>query len=139
VSSAKSPQQMFGALIKTYYAQINNIDPKNIVSVALMPCSAKKFECNRPEMADSGYKDVDYGLTTRELGKMIKEGGIHLPDMPKSDFDDPFGRPPFRRHLGASGGVMEAALRTVIELVMGIKVESIFDHADIIPVRAWTA
>ncbi len=136
VSSAKSPQQMFGALIKTYYAQINNIDPKDIVSVALMPCSAKKFECNRPEMADSGFKDVDYGLTTRELGKMIKEGGIHLPDMPKSDFDDPFGSATGSGVIfGASGGVMEAALRTVIELVMGVKVESLFEHADILPVR----
>ncbi len=78
MSSAKSPQQMFGALIKTYYAKLNNIDPANIVTVALMPCSAKKFECNRPEMCDSGYKDVDYGLTTRELAKMIQRGG-HRP------------------------------------------------------------
>jgi iron only hydrogenase large subunit-like protein len=69
LSSAKSPQQMFGALIKTYYAEANGIDPKDIVTVALMPCSAKKFECNRPEMCDSGYKDVDYGLTTRELAR----------------------------------------------------------------------
>ncbi|MBN1296010.1 (2Fe-2S)-binding protein, partial [bacterium] len=81
VSSAKSPQQMFGALIKTYYAKLKGIDPANIVSVALMPCSAKKFECNRPEMCDSGYKDIDYGLTTRELGKMIREAGIDLPIM----------------------------------------------------------
>ena len=81
VSSAKSPQQMFGALIKTWYAQLHKIDPKNIVSVALMPCSAKKFECNRPEMTDSGFKDVDYGLTTRECAQMIREAGIHLPDM----------------------------------------------------------
>ena len=78
LSSAKSPQQMFGAVIKTYYAKLNNIDPKDIVTVALMPCSAKKFECNRPEMADSGFKDVDYGLTTRELAQMIKEAG-HRP------------------------------------------------------------
>ena len=91
VSSAKSPQQMFGAVIKTYYAKMKNIDPKDIVAVALMPCSAKKFECNRPEMCDSGYKDIDYGLTTREMGQMISEAGIDLPNMPKSDFDDPFG------------------------------------------------
>ena len=91
LSSAKSPQQMFGAVIKTYYAKLHDIDPKDIVTVALMPCSAKKFECNRPEMDSSGFKDVDYGLTTRELAQMIKEAGIHLPDMPKSDFDDPFG------------------------------------------------
>jgi len=91
VSSAKSPQQMFGALIKTYYAERHNIRPSDIVNVALMPCSAKKFECNRPEMAASGYRDVDYGLTTRELAQMIREAGIYLPDMPKSDFDHFFG------------------------------------------------
>ena len=138
VSSAKSPQQMFGALIKTYYAELNNIDPKDIVSVALMPCSAKKFECNRPEMADSGYKDVDYGLTTREMAQMISEAGINLLEMPKSDFDDPFGTATGSGVIfGASGGVMEAALRTVIELVTGLKVENLFDHADIIPVRGF--
>ncbi len=120
VSSAKSPQQMFGAVIKTYYAKINNLDPKDIVSVSLMPCSAKKFECNRPEMTDSGYKDVDYGLTTRELAQMISEAGIHLPDMPKSDFDEPFGSATGSGVIfGASGGVMEAALRTVYEIVTG--------------------
>jgi len=138
VSSAKSPQQMFGALIKTFYAQKAGIDPKDIVSVALMPCSAKKFECNRPEMCDSGYKDVDYGLTTRELGKMISEAGIDLPAMPKSDFDDPFGTATGSGVIfGASGGVMESALRCVIELVTGKKVENFFDHADIIPVRGF--
>jgi NADH-quinone oxidoreductase subunit G/[NiFe] hydrogenase diaphorase moiety small subunit len=136
VSSAKSPQQMFGSIIKTYYAEHTGVDPENIVSVALMPCSAKKFECNRPEMCDSGFKDVDYGLTTRELAQMVSEAGIHLPDMPKSDFDQPFGTATGSGVIfGASGGVMEAALRTVIELVCGIKVEDIFDHADIVPVR----
>ncbi len=136
VSSAKSPQQMFGSIIKTYYAEHAGVDPANVVSVALMPCSAKKFECNRPEMCDSGFKDVDYGLTTRELAQMISEAGIHLPDVPKSDFDQPFGTATGSGVIfGASGGVMEAALRTVIELVCGIKVEDIFDHADITPVR----
>jgi NADH-quinone oxidoreductase subunit G/[NiFe] hydrogenase diaphorase moiety small subunit len=129
---------MFGALIKTFYAKLNNLDPKNIVSVALMPCSAKKFECNRPEMVDSGYKDVDFGLTTRELGKMIKEAGIHLPAMPKSDFDEPFGTATGSGVIfGASGGVMEAAIRTVFELVVGKKIESLFDHADVVPVRGF--
>ena len=138
VSSAKSPQQMFGALIKTWYAEIHHIDPANIVSVALMPCSAKKFECNRPEMCDSGYQDVDYGLTTRELAQMIREAGIFLPDMPKSDFDDFFGSASGSGVIfGASGGVMEAALRTVLELVTGQKVENFYDHADIIPVRGF--
>jgi NADH-quinone oxidoreductase subunit G/[NiFe] hydrogenase diaphorase moiety small subunit len=136
LSSAKSPQQMFGAIIKTYYAQLNKIDPKDIVTVALMPCSAKKFECNRPEMTDSGFKDVDYGLTTRELAKMIHEAGIDLPKMAKSDFDDPFGTATGSGVIfGTTGGVMEAALRTVIELVVGIKVENLFEHADIIPLR----
>jgi NADH-quinone oxidoreductase subunit G/[NiFe] hydrogenase diaphorase moiety small subunit len=136
LSSAKSPQQMFGALIKTYYAQKNNVDPKDIVSVALMPCSAKKFECNRPEMCDSGYKDIDYGLTTREMGKMISEAGIEFGKLEKSPFDDPFGDATGSGVVfGATGGVMEAALRTVIELVTGKKVENFYDHADIIPVR----
>ncbi|MCD4825491.1 MAG: [FeFe] hydrogenase, group A [Phycisphaerae bacterium] len=138
VSSAKSPQQMFGALIKTWYAQINNIDPASIVSVALMPCSAKKYECNRPEMCDSGYKDIDYGLTTRECAQMIREAGIDLPEMPKSEFDEPFGTATGSGIIfGATGGVMEAALRTVLELVTGKKVEDFYEHADIIPVRGF--
>ena len=138
LSSAKSPQQMFGAIIKTYYAKLNNLDPNDIVTVALMPCSAKKFECNRPEMAASGFKDIDYGLTTREMAQMIKEAGIHLPEMPKSDFDDPFGTATGSGVIfGATGGVMESALRTVIELVCGVKVERFFDHANIVPVRGF--
>ncbi len=138
LSSAKSPQQMFGSVIKTYYAGLNKIDPKDIVTVALMPCSAKKFECNRPEMADSGFKDVDYGLTTREMAQMIKEAGIHLPDMPKGDFDDPFGTATGSGVIfGATGGVMEAALRTVVEFVTGLKVEDLFEHANIVPVRGF--
>lgn len=129
---------MFGAVIKTFYAQKAEVDPKDIVTVALMPCSAKKFECNRPEMVDSGFKDVDYGLTTRELAQMIKEAGIFLPEMPKSDFDDPFGNASGAGLIfGASGGVMEAALRTVVELVTGLKVEDIFENANIIPLRGF--
>lgn len=123
LSSAKSPQQMFGALIKTFYAKEKGIDPKDIVSVAVMPCAAKKFECNRPEMDASGYRDVDYGLTARELAKMIKEAGIYLPEMPKSDFDDPFGEASGAGLIfGATGGVMEAALRTAYEIVTGRQV-----------------
>lgn len=138
VSSAKSPQQMFGAVIKTYYAKLNGINPEDIVTVALMPCSAKKYECNRPEMHDSGFKDIDYGLTTRELAQMISEAGIDLPDMPKSDFDDPFGTATGSGIIfGATGGVMESALRTAIEVVMGIQVEDLFAHADIYPVRGF--
>jgi iron-only hydrogenase group A len=138
VSSCKSPQQMFGSLIKTYYARLGKIDPKNIVTVALMPCSAKKFECNRPEMCDSGYKDIDYGLTTRELAKMIRETGIDLPRVPKSDFDDPFGTATGSGVIfGATGGVMEAAIRTVVELVTGRRVEDFYDHAEVKPVRGF--
>jgi len=138
LSTAKSPQQMFGAVIKTYYAETHGIDPKDIVTVALMPCSAKKFECNRPEMDSSGFKDVDYGLTTRELAKMIRETGLDLPRLPKSPFDAPFGTATGSGVIfGATGGVMEAALRTVIELVTGAKVESIFANADIQPVRGF--
>ncbi|MDD5562975.1 MAG: NADH-dependent [FeFe] hydrogenase, group A6 [Thermoanaerobaculaceae bacterium] len=138
LSSAKSPQQMFGAVIKTYYAGLHHIDPADIVTVALMPCSAKKFECNRPEMAASGHKDVDYGLVTRELAQMFKEAGIELPKMPKSGFDEPFGTATGSGVIfGATGGVMEAALRTVLELVSGLKVENLYDHADILPVRGF--
>jgi NADH-quinone oxidoreductase subunit G/[NiFe] hydrogenase diaphorase moiety small subunit len=138
LSSAKSPQQMFGAIIKTFYAQEAKVDPKDIVTVAVMPCSAKKYECNRPEMVDSGFKDVDYGLTTRELAQMIKEAGISLPEMPKSDFDDPFGNASGAGLIfGATGGVMEAALRTVIELVTGKKVETVFENANITPIRGF--
>ena len=138
LSSAKSPQQMFGALIKTFYAKKKGIDPADIVTVALMPCSAKKFECNRPEMAASGFKDVDYGITTRELAKMLKETGIELPKMPRSEFDDPFGTATGSGVIfGATGGVMESALRCVLEIVTGAKVENFYEHANIVPVRGF--
>ncbi len=138
LSTAKSPQQMFGTMLKTYYPQQNNLKAKDIVTVALMPCSAKKFECNRPEMSDSGFKDIDYGLTTRELAKMIREAGIDLLAEEKSDFDDPFGTATGSGVIfGATGGVMEAAIRTVVELVTGQKIESLFDHAEVVPVRGF--
>jgi NADH-quinone oxidoreductase subunit G/[NiFe] hydrogenase diaphorase moiety small subunit len=136
LSSAKSPQQMFGAVIKTHYAELAGIDPKDIVTVALMPCTAKKFECNRPEMNSSGFQDVNYALTTVEMANLFKNQEIYLPDMEKSDFDDPFGTATGSGVIfGATGGVMESALRTVIELVTGEKVEQFFQHADIKPVR----
>jgi NADH-quinone oxidoreductase subunit G/[NiFe] hydrogenase diaphorase moiety small subunit len=136
LSSAKSPQQMFGAVIKTYYAQRAGIDPKDIVTVALMPCTAKKFECNRPEMNDSGFKDVDFALTTREMAEMFKRENIDLPSLDPSGFDEPFGSATGSGVIfGATGGVMESALRTVIELVTGEAVEKYFTHADIQPVR----
>ncbi len=134
VSTAKSPQQMFGAVIKTWYAQRNGIDPKDIVSVSLMPCTAKKFECERPEMRDSGFKDVDFALTTRELAAMIKESGLDLPQLPPSEFDDPLGVGSGAGLIfGATGGVMEAALRTAYELVTGEEVP--FEKLRITPVR----
>ena len=120
VSTAKSPQQMFGAVVKTWYAQRNKIDPSKIVSISLMPCTAKKFECERPEMDDSGFQDVDYALTTREMAKMIKEAGLDLPNLPESDFDDPLGIGSGAALIfGATGGVMEAAIRTAYEIVTG--------------------
>jgi len=138
LSSAKSPQQMMGAVIKTYFAEKNGWDPSKIVSVSLMPCTAKKFEAARPEMDASGYRDVDYALTTRELARMFKQAGIDVPKLDKTPFDDPFGIPTGSGVIfGATGGVMEAALRTVIEVVTGEKVETLFSHADIKPVRGF--
>ncbi|THB73887.1 MAG: hydrogenase, partial [Gammaproteobacteria bacterium] len=132
------PQQMFGAVIKTYYAQKNNIDPKYIVSVSLMPCVAKKFECSRPEMNDSGYKDIDIVLTTEEAAAMIKEAGMDLRKVPTGKYDDPFGASTGSGVIfGATGGVMEAALRTAAELITGLKIEDLFEHANITPVRGF--
>ncbi len=136
LSTCKSPQQMFGAVIKTFYAREQGIDPADIVTVALMPCSAKKFECNRPEMNASGYKDVNYGLTTREMAQMIREAGIRLQELPKSNFDEPFGDASGAGLIfGATGGVMEAALRTTYEIVTGRPVP--FDNLDITPCRGF--
>lgn len=138
LSTTKSPQQMFGALIKTYYARKHEIDPGGIVTVALMPCSAKKFECNRPEMCASGFKDIDYGLTTREMAAMIKEAGIDLPNLPDSGFDEPFGTTSGSGVVfGATGGVMESAMRTVLEWVTGSRIENLFGQGQALPVRGF--
>ncbi|MEN6373643.1 MAG: NADH-dependent [FeFe] hydrogenase, group A6 [Smithella sp.] len=132
LSTCKSPQQMFGALAKTYYAQTAGIDPKDIVSVSIMPCTAKKFECQRPEMNSSGYQDVDYVLTTRELARMIKEGGIDFVNLADEDYDAPMGEYTGAATIfGATGGVMEAALRTAYYLVTDENLPSL----DITPVR----
>ena len=126
LSTAKSPQQMFGALAKTYYAEKTGIDVKNIVSVSIMPCTAKKAEAVRPEFAANGVQDVDYVLTTRELGRMIKESGIDFAALPAEEYDAPFGIATGAGVIfGSSGGVMEAALRTVAEVVTGKTLESI--------------
>jgi NADH-quinone oxidoreductase subunit G len=132
LSTCKSPQQMFGALAKTYYAKSAGIDPKDIVSVSIMPCTAKKFEASRAEMCDSGYRDVDHVLTTRELARMIKEAGIDFVNLPDGDYDAPMGEYTGAATIfGATGGVMEAALRTVYAVVTGENLPSL----DITPVR----
>ena len=134
LSTAKSPQQMFGAVIKTWYAKKNNLDPKDVVSVALMPCTAKKYELERPEMCDSGAKDVNYGLTSRELARMIKKCGLVLPNLPESDFDNPLGIGTGAGLVfGSTGGVMEAALRTAYEVITGKEVP--FKGLNITPIR----
>jgi NADH-quinone oxidoreductase subunit G/[NiFe] hydrogenase diaphorase moiety small subunit/NADP-reducing hydrogenase subunit HndD len=134
LSSCKSPQQMFGALVKTYYAKARNIDPESIVSVSIMPCTAKKFEANRPEMHSSGYRDVDYVLTTRELAIMIKQAGIDFLKLEDMHYDRLMGESTGAGVIfGATGGVMEAALRTAYEIVTGREVP--FEHLDITPVR----
>jgi iron-only hydrogenase group A len=118
LSSCKSPQQMLGAIAKTYYAERTGIDPASIVSVSIMPCTAKKFECERPEMHDSGFKDVDYVLTTRELARMIREAGVDFVELPDEEFDSPLGAGTGAAVIfGATGGVMEAALRTAYEVI----------------------
>ncbi len=120
LSTCKSPQQMFGALAKTYYAEKAGIDPANIFVVSIMPCTAKKFEAAREEMNASGYRDVDVVLTTRELGKMFKEAGIDFGALADDNYDDPFGISTGAGVIfGATGGVMEAALRTAYEIVTG--------------------
>ncbi len=134
LSTCKSPQQMFGALAKTYYAKKKGIDPKNMVSVSIMPCVAKKFEANRPEMRDSGYQDVDYVLTTRELAMMVKQAGINFIKLPDENYDSIMGDSTGAAVIfGATGGVMEAALRTAYEIVTGREVP--FTNLNISPVR----
>ncbi|MCK5848765.1 MAG: [FeFe] hydrogenase, group A [Caldisericia bacterium] len=132
VSSCKSPQQMFGAVSKTYYAEKMGLDPRNIICISIMPCTAKKYECLRPELDDAfdhwkdklmlkdedHFQDVDAVLTTRELGRMMKEGGIDFVNLPDESFDSPLGESTGAAVIfGATGGVMEAALRTVYEVV----------------------
>ena len=134
LSSCKSPQQMFGAIAKTYYAEKTGIDPRNIVVVSIMPCTAKKFEARRPEMdgafhywkekvtltEDEHFYDIDAVLTTRELARMFKETGIDFTHLPEEQFDSPLGESTGAAVIfGATGGVMEAALRTAYEIFTG--------------------
>jgi NADP-reducing hydrogenase subunit HndD len=120
LSTSKSPQQMFGAIAKTWYAERFGLDPANIVVVGIMPCTAKKFESRREDQNASGYPDVDIALTTRELARMIDTAGIFFPKLPDEEFDNPLGEGTGAAVIfGATGGVMEAALRTAADMLGG--------------------
>ena len=121
LSTCKSPQAMFGAVLKGYYAQKNNIDPKDIFVVSVIPCTAKKFEATRPQLrSDENYDDVDVALTTRELARMIKRAAIDFNELPEEDFDAPFNKATGGGIIfGATGGVLEAALRTAARILDG--------------------
>lgn len=134
MSTCKSPQQMFGPLAKTYYAQKKGLKAENLVSVSIMPCTAKKFEAERPEMRASGYQDVDYVLTTREMAMMVKQAGIEFESLENQNYDSIMGKSSGAGVIfGATGGVMEAALRTAYEIVTGEEVP--FKNLNITPVR----
>ena len=131
LSSCKSPHTMFGALVKSYFAEKNNIDPSKIFVVSVMPCIAKKYEITREDMAGAGYPDVDAVITTRELARMIKQAHIDFTSLEDSKFDDPMGEATGAAAIfGTTGGVMEAALRTVAEVVTGEKLENL-DFEDV--------
>jgi len=126
LSTCKSPNQMQGAITKTYFAEKNGLDPKDIFVVSVMPCTAKKFEIIRPEMGRDGYRDVDANLTTREFAKMVKQAGIDFVHLPDEPFDDILGDSTGAAVIfGVTGGVMEAALRTVADLLTGEDLETI--------------
>ncbi len=126
LSTCKSPQQMFGAVVKTYYAQKMGWDPKDIVMVSAIPCTAKKFEVGRADQAAAGVPDVDYAITTREVGRMIKKAGINFRALEDAAFDDPFAIGSGAGAIfGATGGVMEAALRYAAEVILGKKLEKV--------------
>ena len=126
LSSCKSPHEMAGAMVKTYYAEKANVDPRNIVVVSVMPCTAKKFEAKRPELGRHGMADVDMVITTRELARMIKEAGIDFVNLPDEDFDSLMGQSTGAGVIfGATGGVMEAALRTAYELITGTELKDV--------------
>jgi iron-only hydrogenase group A len=125
-STCKSPQQMTGTIAKTYYAEKLGVKPQDMVVVSVMPCLAKKYEAGRPEHQTSGARDVDYVITTRELSKMLKEAGIDLRHMPDEEFDNPLGESTGAGVIfGATGGVLEAALRTVYEKVTGLELTDV--------------
>jgi len=126
LSTAKSPQSMFGAMLKTFYAQKQGLDPSKIVSVSIMPCTAKKWEARRPELSASGFADTDIVLTTSELAQMIKEANIKFSDLPEEQFDPIMGLGSGAGTIfGATGGVMEAAVRTAYKVITGEEMEPI--------------
>ena len=126
LSSCKSPHEMLGAVIKSYYAEKEGLKPEDIVSVSIMPCTAKKFEVQRPDQAANGVPDVDYSLTTRELARMIRKVGLKFRDLPDEGFDAPLGLGTGAAVIfGATGGVMEAALRTAVETLTGEELASL--------------
>ena len=126
LSSCKSPHQMFGAILKSYYANKIGVDREKVVVVSVMPCIAKKFECTRPEMEVDGVRDVDFVITTRELARMIKQANIDFANLEESNFDDPMGEASGAGAIfGTTGGVMEAAVRTAVETLEGHSVEQI--------------
>ena len=126
LSTAKSPQQMFGAITKTYYAEKMNIAPEDIVCVSVMPCTAKKFEIQREDQDAGGVPDVDISITTRELARLIRKVGINFRSLPDEGFDDPLGESTGAGVIfGATGGVMEAALRTAVEELTGETLEKV--------------
>lgn len=126
LSTCKSPQAMFGALLKTYYAEKIGKKPEDILSVSVMPCTAKKYEARRPELGRDGYQDVDVVITVQELARMIRSAGIQFKSLPDTEFDAPFGLGTGAGEIfGATGGVMEAALRTVYEIVTGKTLEKV--------------
>lgn len=125
-STAKSPQQMFGAIAKSYFAEKIKIDRKNLVVVSIMPCLAKKYECTRPEFMVDGDPDVNFSLSTRELAKLIKQANIDFHNLPDEEFDHPLGESTGASVIfGATGGVIEAAVRTAYELFTGKKLEKV--------------
>lgn len=131
LSTCKSPHMMMGAIIKSYFAEKEGIDPKDIFVVSIMPCTAKKYEIDRPQMMTDGMKDVDAVLTTRELARMIKQSGIDFVNLPDSEYDNPLGESTGAGVIfGATGGVMEAALRTVADIVEGKDIEN-FEYKEV--------
>jgi NADP-reducing hydrogenase subunit HndD len=126
LSTCKSPQQMFGAIAKTWYAEKMGLDPKNIFVVGVMPCTAKKFEAGREDENAAGAPDCDVALTTREIGRMMKRAGLEFDLLPDEDFDSPLGQSTGAATIfGATGGVMEASLRTAVEWATGVEANSL--------------